>query len=99
MALWSRILAPHLSGAEMEDSGQSVFMPVLEDVLVEKAAPKRRREFALGRACARAALKGLGHGDAVIGKSANGAPIWPDGIIGSITHTASYAAALVGETR
>jgi len=99
MALLVRILAPHLSGAEMEDSGQPVFLPALEDALVEKAAAKRRREFALGRACARAALKGLGHGDAVIGKSANGAPIWPNGIIGSITHTASYAASLVGEAR
>jgi len=99
MVLLARILAPHLSGAEMEDSGQPVFLPAPEGALVEKAAPKRRREFALGRACARAALKGLGHGDAVIGKRANGAPIWPNGIIGSITHTASYAASLVGEAR
>jgi len=99
MALLARILAPHLSGAEMEDSGQPVFLPAAEDTLVEKAAPKRRREFALGRACARAALRGLGHGDAVVGKNANGAPVWPHGIIGSITHTAGYAAALVGEAR
>src|SRR5207247_1192408 len=46
-----------------------------------------------------AALKGLEHGDAIIGKSANGAPVWPEGITGSITHTRGYAAALVGETR
>jgi 4'-phosphopantetheinyl transferase EntD len=70
----------------------------LEEALVEKAAPKRRREFALGRACARGALEKLGHGGAVIGRGANGAPLWPQGFIGSITHTSGYAAAVVGET-
>jgi 4'-phosphopantetheinyl transferase EntD len=93
------ILASDLFGAEIQDRGQPVLLPALEEALVEKAAPKRRREFALGRACARSALEKLGHGGAVIGRSANGAPLWPDGIIGSITHTQGYAAVLVGETR
>jgi len=97
MALLARILAPGLSGAEMEDAGQPVPLPPLEEALVENSAPKRRREFALGRACARAALEKLGHGDAVIGRDEDGAPRWPEGIAGSITHTKGYAAALVGE--
>ena len=62
------------------------------------AAQKRRRDFALGRACARAALSALGRGDAVIGRDDNGAPQWPAGVLGSITHTKGYAAALVAET-
>lgn len=99
MALLTTILDPGLFGAEIEDRGQPVLLPALEEALVEKAAPKRRREFALGRACARGALEELGHGGAVIGRSANGAPLWPEGIIGSITHTRDYAAALVGEAR
>ena len=49
--------------------------------------------------CARAALAELGHGDAVIAKGDDGAPVWPSGIVGSITHTNGYAAALVGENR
>jgi len=97
MDLISRILAPDLFGAQMVDSDQPVFLPPQEDALVAKAAPKRRREFALGRACARAALSALGHGDAVIGRHDNGAPHWPDGVVGSITHTSGYAAALVAD--
>jgi len=97
MAILARILAPHLHGAEMVDAGQPVLLPPEEALLVEKSVAKRRREFALGRACARMALEGLGHGNAGIGRRANGAPHWPDGVAGSITHTQGYAAALVGE--
>jgi 4'-phosphopantetheinyl transferase EntD len=98
MALLARILAADLFGAEMEDLGQQVLLLPAEEALMEGAVAKRQREFALGRACARAALEKLGHGDAVIGRAPGGAPLWPDGTIGSITHTKGYAAALVGET-
>lgn len=96
MSLVSRLLAPGLFGAEMEDAGQPVMLHPQEDALVAKAAPKRQRDFALGRVCARTALAGLGHGGAVIGMGEGGAPSWPAGIVGSITHTSGYAAALVG---
>jgi 4'-phosphopantetheinyl transferase EntD len=94
--LLAAIHGPELLGAEIEDTGQPVRLMPQEEALVEKAAPKRRREFALGRACARAALEKLGHRDQAIGRRANGAPLWPDDIAGSITHTKGYAAALLG---
>ena len=97
MDLISRILVPGLFGAQMVDADQPVFLAPQEEVLVAKAAPKRRREFALGRACAHTALSVLGHADTVIGRRENGAPHWPDGVVGSITHTSGYAAALVAE--
>ena len=97
MDLISRILAPGLFGAEMADADQPVFLAPQEDMLVAQAGPKRRRDFALGRACAHAALSTLGHDMAVIGRRENGAPHWPDGVVGSITHTSGYAAALVAE--
>jgi 4'-phosphopantetheinyl transferase EntD len=81
----------------MADAGQPVLLAPEEEALVAKAAPKRRREFALGRACARAALAALGHHDVVIGRRVNGAPLWPSGVVGSITHTCGYAAALVAD--
>jgi 4'-phosphopantetheinyl transferase EntD len=37
----------------------------------------------------------LGHEGAAIGRDKHGAPLWPDGIVGSISHTTGYAAALV----
>jgi 4'-phosphopantetheinyl transferase EntD len=94
--LVSRLLVPGLCGAEIWDKGQSVVIHPDEEIHVAQSAPKRRRDFALGRACARAALAGLGHGEAVIAKGDDGAPLWPSGIAGSITHTDGYAAALVG---
>lgn len=97
--LISRLLVPGLSGAEIWDEEQAIALHPEEEIHVARAAEKRRRDFALGRACARAALAGLGHGEAVIAKGDDGAPLWPHGVMGSITHTHGYAAALVGETR
>jgi 4'-phosphopantetheinyl transferase EntD len=97
MDLISSILAPGIFGAQMEDFGQRVVLAPQEEALVATAAPKRRREFALGRACAHAALAALGQGAVSIGRRENGAPFWPDGVVGSITHTSGYAAALVAK--
>ena len=96
--LISRLLVPGLSGAEIWDEGQAVTLHPHESVHVARSAEKRRREFALGRACARAALAGLGHGDAVIAKGDEGVAVWPAGIVGSITHTKGYAAAIAGQS-
>ena len=99
MALLPRILVPGLAGAEMEDAGQPVPLDPREERLVAGASDKRRRDFALGRACAHTALVALGYDDAVIGIGEGGAPLWPSGVLGSITHTRGYAAALVAEGR
>jgi 4'-phosphopantetheinyl transferase EntD len=91
------LLAPGLFGAELWDEGQAVPLHPQEETYVARAAQKRRRDFALGRACARAALDRLGQGDAVIATGERGVPVWPPGIVGSITHTKAYAAAVVGD--
>lgn len=62
---------------------------------IARAVEKRRREFAFGRACARAALARLGIPALALPRSAGGPPAWPPGIIGSITHGAGIAAAAV----
>jgi 4'-phosphopantetheinyl transferase EntD len=82
-------------GVEIHDTGQDVPLHPQEAHLVARAVEKRRREFTLGRACARAALIQLGSPDAVIGRSENCAPEWPAGVVGSITHTTGYACAVV----
>jgi 4'-phosphopantetheinyl transferase EntD len=97
--LLSTLHGPELVGAEIEDAGQPVRLFPEEEALVQNSVPKRRREFGLGRACARTALERLGHHDWVIGRSANGAPLWPRDIVGSITHTDAYAAALLGPSQ
>jgi 4'-phosphopantetheinyl transferase EntD len=99
MGLVARLLAPGIFGADMDDAGQPLALHPDEEIFVVKAAPKRRRDFVLGRTCARAALAGLGHSGAVIGMGEGGAPLWPVGIMGSITHTSGYAAALAADAR
>lgn len=59
------------------------------------AVPKRRAEFAAGRAAARAALAACGLPAAAIPMADDRAPVWPEGIAGSITHTPDMALAVV----
>jgi 4'-phosphopantetheinyl transferase EntD len=70
-----------------------------EQALVARATEKRRREFTTGRACARAALAALGLPATPILRGYRGAPQWPDGIVGSITHCPGYCAAAVARTQ
>lgn len=58
--------------------------------------PKRRAQFAAGRVCARRALARLGEPTGAIGAGTRGEPLWPAGIVGSITHCRGYCAAAVG---
>jgi 4'-phosphopantetheinyl transferase EntD len=66
-----------------------------EQPLIKKAVEKRRREFSAGRCCARQALRALGCENTPIMHDQNGAPLWPQGIVGSITHSTTHAAAAV----
>lgn len=92
------LLAPLLPdgvfGAELFDRGQDIALAPEDEALVAGASDKRRRDFALGRACARAALEQAGAAGPV-GRALHGAPLWPAGFVGSITHTDGYAAAIV----
>lgn len=60
-----------------------------------RATPARLREFAAGRTAARAALTALGHPPAAIPMQPGRAPLWPPGIAGSITHSATACLAAV----
>lgn len=62
------------------------------------ATPARLREFAAGRAAARAALAALGRPPAAIPMQPGRAPLWPPGIAGSITHSATACLAAVTHT-
>ena len=70
-----------------------------EGVYVRDAVPRRRREFAAGRFAARSALEALGIAPVPIGRDSDRCPIWPEGIVGSISHAAGLAAALVGPSQ
>lgn len=59
-----------------------------EQALARGVTPRRRRELATGRACARELLRRLGiAGSTPLLREPSGAPSWPPGVCGSISHT------------
>ena len=69
-----------------------------EEFLVAKAVAKRRTEVTNARTCAHRALTAIGKpSDEPILRGSKGEPIWPAGVVGSITHTAGYYAAAVAD--
>lgn len=63
---------------------------------LECAAPKRQAEFLAGRYLAQLALAEFGFAPSTsIGIGQQRQPLWPEGIVGSITHCEGYAACIV----
>jgi 4'-phosphopantetheinyl transferase EntD len=66
-----------------------------EEAFTTDMVGKRHREFVHGRHCARRALEKLGAPPAAILKAEDRSPVWPAGIVGSISHSGEMAAAAV----
>lgn len=62
---------------------------------LRRSVPKRRADFTTARRCARTALAQLGVPRPPMVPGERGAPRWPDGIVGSMTHCAALRAAAV----
>lgn len=69
-----------------------------EERILGEAVEKRRQEFTTARECARAALADLGFRPAPILAGQRGEPLWPDGIVGSLTHCDGYRACAVARS-
>ncbi|MCG7497834.1 4'-phosphopantetheinyl transferase superfamily protein [Vibrio sp. Of7-15] len=67
--------------------------------ILHNAVIKRKAGYLAGRYVARDALKKLTQYSAQIPTSVDRAPIWPEGIIGSITHTNTEAMAAVAYSK
>ena len=85
--------------AELRTPGDASLLYPEEAQSVARAVPKRVGEFAAGRLCARRALAEFGITNFPVRMAADRAPIWPDAMVGSITHTRGYCVAAVGERR
>lgn len=64
-----------------------------EAELVARSVDRRRHEFAAVRACARRAMAALGLPPVPVLRGHRGMPLWPEGIVGSMTHCEGYRAA------
>jgi len=90
----------HFDKILFQDLTASQLGIVLPSIL-NGAVQKRKAEFVAGRYCASVALAQLDSNlDATtknfaIGVGANREPLWPEGFVGSITHTNGYASSIV----
>lgn len=89
------ILPAKVATAEAFTDPSDAWLFPEETEAVARAVDKRRREFTTARACARQALERLGVGAAPVPRGTDGAPQWPGGVVGSITHCAGYRACAV----
>lgn len=70
-------------------------LPAAEKFPVVNAAPLRQIQFASGRVAARDALRKLGVSVVAVQIGSMREPLWPEGIVGTITHTDRWALAWV----
>ncbi len=97
---WPAVLAPLFSPgaagvlARVADSEPSCHHPS-ERAAVGGAGLRRRREFLAGRACAHAALRAVGRDGHPLGRGEEREPLWPPGVVGSISHAEGLVGAVV----
>jgi 4'-phosphopantetheinyl transferase EntD len=89
------ILPPPVVTAELLGEDVDAFLLPEEEAVLGQVAEKRSREFMAGRTCARRALARLGMSPVPILPGPSRQPLWPRGVVGSITHCPGYTAAAV----
>lgn len=106
LSIW-RTSQPYLSIAGAQFSAgnftQNLFQQyaVAQSANLEQAVTKRKAEYLAGRYCAKLALQQhFGKNQAIcdIPSGKHREPMWPAGVLGSITHTKTYALCAIGES-
>lgn len=87
-----RILPPSISVAVL-DIDELAMDSVPAELVLPGAAAKRQQQFAAGRLAARQAIEASGHAPAFPARGDDRQPLWPEGLVGSISHTDRYALA------
>jgi 4'-phosphopantetheinyl transferase EntD len=90
-----RLFPPGIEIYSMDGEGDPDSLYPEEEWCVRGAVAARRREFAQGRLCARQALARIGIRNFPLQIGTDRAPIWPEGVIGSLSHCGGYCAAAV----
>lgn len=92
------MLLEHLFDPAIQTSESDIHVPTPSLFREERMAmlgvvEKRRHEFAVGRKCARQAMLKLGLPTIAIPVESSRAPSWPEGVVGSISHSETRCAA------
>jgi 4'-phosphopantetheinyl transferase EntD len=92
-----RLLPPGVVSTEAWGDEQSALIFPEERAQIGNAVASRLQEFATCRSLARRALSQLGIPQTPILRGGRGEPLWPPGVVGSITHCTGYRAAAAAE--
>lgn len=75
--------------------------PAVDDLSAQMSrrfSERRRREFLAGRAAIRQAIADLGEAPRPVAVGPDRAPVWPRGLAGSLSHSATFCVAAVART-
>jgi 4'-phosphopantetheinyl transferase EntD len=89
------LLGEHVAAAARVGAGDPTMLWPEERVGQQRWASKRIAEFAAGRECVRVAMQTLGFEPQPMPAQPDRRPRWPAGLVGSITHCAGFAGAVV----
>lgn len=89
------LLPPAVATAECRDDPPEATLWPGEHEAMARAVAQRRREFTTVRHCARLAMAKLGLPPAPIVPGPSREPLWPAGLVGSMTHCTGYRAAAI----
>jgi len=94
--LFNRLLGSHIETEELDPHSVEAGLLKAEQDAVVGAAQTRIEQYTAGRVCSRIALARLGVAPTTpILRGEDRAPIWPAGLVGSISHTDRWCAAAV----
>jgi 4'-phosphopantetheinyl transferase EntD len=91
----AELLPANVSSADTRDDEADAPLYADEEALLGRAVDKRRREFTTVRVLARRLLDEMGFPPAPILRDERGAPTWPSGVVGSMTHCDGFRAVAV----
>jgi 4'-phosphopantetheinyl transferase EntD len=96
--MMEELLPPEVVSVEAWNDDRSAVLYPEERAQLGNAVESRLQEFASARSLARQALGLLGLPPVPILRGALGEPLWPFGIVGTITHCTGYRAAAVARS-
>jgi 4'-phosphopantetheinyl transferase EntD len=91
------LFPPGVLAAELRGPGDPAALFPDEAQCLRGAVPKRAQEFAAGRLCARRLLSEFGIEDFALKAAEDRQPLWPDSLVGSITHTTGFCAVVAAQ--
>jgi 4'-phosphopantetheinyl transferase EntD len=93
----AELFPPQARVAELRGPGDPALLYPEETAHFKHAAVSRMQEFAAGRLCARRVLADFGVVNFPLKSQADRQPLWPANLVGSITHTAGFCAAVAAQ--